>query len=190
MTPNKVRTFIAIELNESARRRLEEIQTELKKIDADIKWVNPKMIHLTLKFLGDVPQNDLDKVCAAIEEGLRDFSKFKFQINSLGCFPPKDLPRIIWAGIDAGSDLLKQIAETLSTHVSAFCEEKNDKEFSAHITLGRVRSNKNVMRLVNLIKTAPPKLSEAQNIDHVTLFKSDLTPSGPIYSIIKTFKLM
>lgn len=190
MDPNKARIFIAIELSESIRQRLERIQSELKKIDADVKWVNPKTIHLTLKFLGDVPQNDLDKVCAAIEEGLKNFSKFKFQINNLGCFPPRGSPKIIWAGVDAGSDLLRQIAETLSARVSMFCEKNDDKEFSAHITLGRVRSNKNVIRLADLIKTAPLKFSETQSVDHITLFKSDLTPSGPNYSIIQTFELM
>lgn len=190
MDPNKARVFIAVELNDSVRQRLEEIQSELKKIDTDIKWVNPRIIHLTLKFLGDVPQNDLDKVCAAIEDSLRSFSRFEFQINNLGCFPTKGSPKIIWAGVDAGSDLLKQIAETLSAHVSAFCEEKDDKEFSAHITLGRLRSSKNVVHLIDLIKNTPPKFSETQNVDHITLFKSDLTPSGPNYSIIKTFNLM
>ena len=189
MSPNKIRTFIAIELDDNIRRRLAEIQDNPRNADADAKWVDPKNIHLTLKFIGDVPKDNVEKLCSAIEEGLKSFSKFEFQLGHLGCFPPKGQPRIVWVGVGLGGDLLKQIAVSLSNHVQSFCERQDDKEFSAHITIARIRSNKNIPRLLDLLNENSLKSFEKQTVDHVTLFKSDLTPSGPIHSVIKTFEL-
>ncbi|MCX5681245.1 MAG: RNA 2',3'-cyclic phosphodiesterase, partial [Candidatus Omnitrophica bacterium] len=182
MSPDSIRAFLAIELNDQTRRKLGAIQDSLKKTNADIRWVDPKNIHLTLKFLGNVPSNTLEKLCSAIEKGLKGFSRFEFQLDSLGCFPPKGMPKILWAGVSEGSDYLEHIERSLTKQISDFCEKQENKKFSSHITLGRVRSNKNVALLINLLKESPCKLTEKQAVDHVTLFKSDLTPSGPIYS--------
>lgn len=189
MSNDTVRAFIAIELNEALRRQLEATQTKLRTSAADVKWVEPKNIHLTLKFLGDVPKEKLDDLCAAIENSISGFKKFEFQVNGLGCFPLKGTPRIIWAEVGLGDDLLSRIVGSLEKYIRSFCEEKDDKKFSPHVTLGRVRSNKNISNLAFLLKQ-DIELREKQIVDHITLFQSDLSPSGPIYSIIKSFKLM
>ncbi len=189
MSNDTVRAFIAIELNETLRRQLEAAQKRLKTSGADVKWVEPKNIHLTLKFLGDVPKEKIDELCVAIECGLKGFKKFEFQVSDLGSFPPKGTPRIVWAGVSLGDDLLSQIVASLEKHIAPFYEKKDDKKFSAHITLGRVRSAKNIQALISLLKQNIT-LSEKQFIEHITLFKSDLTPAGPAYSIIKICELM
>jgi 2'-5' RNA ligase len=189
MSPDKVRAFIAIELDDEIRRRLKKIQDSLRKTGTDIKWVDPYNIHLTLKFFGDVPINSLDKLCGMIEDGLKNFSKFEFYLESLGCFPSQGSPQILWAGISKGHKDLEQIEKTLAEKTSSFAEKPEDKKFSAHITIGRVRSNKNIATLIAVLKNSPCHLDEKQTVSFITLFKSDLTSSGPIYSPIKIFEL-
>ncbi len=187
-----MRTFIAIELPESIKDFLSRIQDQLKGSQADVKWVAPRNIHLTLKFLGEVNEKKLDEITCILEDTAKNKRPFYIRIFSLGAFPKINSPRVIWVGIDKGDNETKGIARELEEKISKTGIPKEDKPFSSHITVGRIRSNLNRERLVGGLKTLTNSFS-GENLEFlansITLFKSTLTPKGPIYETLKRVSL-
>jgi 2'-5' RNA ligase len=208
-----LRAFIAIEFNDVFRRELVRIQNELRKAVADaeprelssrgevppvptrvgtgcgIKWVEPDNIHLTLKFLGDVPSSGLPEIKAAMAQTAQNFPPFSMEVTELGAFPDASHPRIIWAGVGQGAQTLSGIASSLETNLEKLPVAKDNRTFSAHITLGRVRSPKGKDRLFEILKTTAIPSGLLQTIDRLTLFQSHLTAQGPVYSVLAEMPL-
>ncbi|PIP20527.1 MAG: RNA 2',3'-cyclic phosphodiesterase [Candidatus Omnitrophica bacterium CG23_combo_of_CG06-09_8_20_14_all_40_11] len=186
-----MRTFIAIELPKEIKDSLSRLQEQLKATHADVKWVAPENIHLTLKFLGEIDDKKLEKIVKIIFDTAREKSKFQLRISSLGAFPKIDFPRIIWVGVDIGDKETRGIAEELEQNLAKIGIPKEDRPFSSHITIGRIRSSLNRERLVQDLKNKAEL--GGQNLDFyatsITLFKSTLTPKGPIYEILKETNL-
>ena len=175
-----MRLFIALDLNSQNRDALAKLQAQLKKADADLKWVEPENIHLTLKFLGEVKEEKIPKIIPAIKESITEIQPFSLEIRNLGAFPSLKYPRVIWAGIEKGKEDLEKLAEGIETAMLKLKFPKEKRGFSSHLTLGRVRSDKNKDNLCQQIsQTSFPALR--QDIASVTLYQSRLTPQGPIY---------
>lgn len=189
-----MRTFIAIELPKEIKDFLRHLQEQLKRSQADVKWVEPQNIHLTLKFLGEVDDRKLDEVKQILEDTTRDKNPFSIRLSSLGAFPKIDSPRVIWIGIDKGNSQTQEIAKELEEKIAKVGIPKEDRPFSSHITIGRTRSTLNRQKLVENLKT-----SAGQSVDtggelefivtKITLFQSTLTPKGPIYAVLKEANL-
>lgn len=187
-----MRTFIAIELPKEIREHLARLQEQLKSSGADVKWVAPLNIHLTLKFLGEVEDKKLDKISKVIEDTCCSKSTFQMRISCIGAFPKIDFPRVIWLGVDLGDSETKKIAKELEDNLSAIGIPKEDKPFSSHITIGRTKSNLNRERLVQGLKNIENKMGLENlqfSVTKITLFKSALTPKGPIYEALKETSL-
>lgn len=187
-----MRTFIAIELPESIKAQLAKVQRELAKSNADVKWVAPENIHLTLKFLGERDDKKIKKITEVIEETGKTKKAYCVKLSSLGGFPKIDYPRVIWAGMEQGDPETKGIAEELEGKIAKLGIPKEDRPFSSHITIGRVRSPLNRKELVENLKMLLPWFQK-QNLefcaDKITLFKSTLSPKGPTYEPLKTIIL-
>lgn len=187
-----MRAFIAIELPQTVKDFLSRIQNQLKASGADVKWVAPSNIHLTLKFLGEIEDKKLDDVIRALESALKDKNHFSIHLSSLGAFPKINYPRVIWVGIDKGDLETRQIALALDKELAKIGIPAQDKEFSSHITIGRLRSAFNRQGLINNMNN-PGDIFKKDNIEfpvtRITLFKSTLTPKGPIYEALKEANL-
>ena len=187
-----MRTFIAIELHESIRSYLSNVQKQLGSTGADVKWVAPQNIHLTLKFLGEIDNLKLENIIKILEGCVTDRKSFPVSVSSIGAFPKLNYPRVIWAGIDKGDKEIKQIVKFLEEKIQKIGIPKEERAFSSHITIGRVRSSKNKDKLVaGLNKLTENKEAPALqfNLSKITLFKSTLTLSGPIYEALKEANL-
>lgn len=187
MSGEKLRTFIAITLPSEVKNFLGNLQEILKKTNADVKWVEPKNIHLTLKFLGEREKKKIDEIVKIIDSLASNTSVFQLEIASIGAFPKKEYPRVIWVGLSQGEEETKKIAEALEDAIAKIGIPKESRAFSSHITLGRVRSSKNRGQLIeqlNHLEGNFPKESPLYKVDKITLFKSTLTPSGPIYEVL------
>jgi len=186
-----MRTFIAIELPEEIKSSLGRLQEELKASNADVKWVEPNNIHLTLKFLGEIDDKKLDKVTKIIDGAAKENDKFKVYISSLGAFPKIDYPRVIWVSIDTGDKETKQIAKDLEEGMAKIGIPREDRPFSSHITIGRTRSSLNRENLVRDLKNKAELGGKKLEFyaTKITLFKSTLTPKGPIYEALKESNL-
>jgi len=187
-----MRAFIAIELPQQIKDCLSKLQSKLKSANADVKWVDPQNIHLTLKFLGEINDEQLTRISEALETVANGMQQFPVRLSVLGAFPKIDYPRVIWVGIDKGDSQIKDIAEELDKKIEKIGIPKEDKEFSSHITIGRLKSASNRTNLVQDLISLENKLG-GENLEFlvakITLFKSTLVPLGPIYEVLKIANL-
>ncbi len=182
-----MRAFIAIELPKEIKTILAKTQEKLKSSEADIKWVEPKNIHLTLKFLGEINEEQLNKITKIITDIASSKEPFHINLSCLGAFPDIKYPRVIWAGSDKSEFELKTIVKELENKIQKIGIPKENRAFSSHITIGRARSgiNKDKLKqkLEELSKTALAGKTAEFQAQKITLFKSTLTPQCPIYEV-------
>ncbi len=188
--PNLLRTFIAVPLPQEARTIIQEIQTDLQKCNCDISWVKPENIHLTLKFLGDTASENIEAIKLIIKDCVRKTKPFDYTINELGAFPSLNKINVLWLGIDKNKDKFRAIVEMLEENLCRIGFPKENRSFSAHITLGRIRSNKNIHILKESLNKYKTPLNIPGNFSNITLFKSTLTPTGPIYEVLDAVKFI
>jgi len=184
-----LRTFIAIELDESVQTSLRDIQTELKSVGADISWVRPRNIHITLKFLGEIPLKKVKAVTEMLPEVFSQIPSFPIELGGLGVFPNIEHPKIIWVDVCKGAAGVKRLAATLENALCRLGYPKERREFTAHVTLGRVRSMKNADALGQAIQNFKFKQSFAQTVSKIVFFKSTLSSQGSIYEPLATVEL-
>lgn len=178
-----VRCFVAVDVDEpDLAGALGRVQAVLEGTGADMKCVETENIHLTMRFLGDVREERLGELVSLVE-GL-SFEPFRMELRGVGVFPNLRRPRVIWAGVTRGADVLAGIFERLESGVVGMGFKPDRRGFSPHITLARVRSGRNRERLVNEILGHADDEFGGMEVRHVRLKKSVLTPRGPIYSTL------
>lgn len=179
---SKIRAFIAISISSDIKQELAALIDKLKTSGADVKWVNPENIHLTLKFLGYISPEKIEEVKKVLDGIKSKFTPFKITFSGVGAFPKLSYPRVIWVGMQNGKDDAKRIYELLEAGLEKTGFKKEERAFSAHLTIGRVRSGKNRQDLKSAIENLKFSPEKTQTVEHLTLFKSALTPKGPIYT--------
>ncbi|MFA5339638.1 MAG: RNA 2',3'-cyclic phosphodiesterase [Candidatus Omnitrophota bacterium] len=187
-----IRVFIAIELPPQARDELISVQATLKRSGADVKWVEPENIHLSLRFIGDVGPDKTEEIKNQLA-GVASASKaFELTMKGIGAFPDLDHPRVIWAGVDRGAAESARIADGLEAKLRAIGiagEEMLKNKFHPHITLGRVRSGRNGDKLRGLVETVGFEAGPVIKAEYLTLFMSRLTPQGSVYTALLKAKM-
>jgi RNA 2',3'-cyclic 3'-phosphodiesterase len=180
-----LRCFIAIGIPEQLQREISECIEILKKHNADIKWVRPENLHLTIKFLGNTPGLLLPNIHESLTRVVSTYEPFYITIYGTGMFPNKKYPRVIWAGVhDSGR--IKPLMERVDGSMSLLGFKKEDRAFSPHLTLGRVRSQRGMIMFVDELDTFKEKEFGAMPVDRILIMKSDLTPKGPEYACVHT----
>lgn len=180
---NSLRSFIALDLCNEQKAILKNIQTRLKAADADVKWVEPDNFHITLKFLGIIPQHEITPIAEIMDSQAKETASFSIEFGGLGAFPSVERPDIIWAGLTQGQQQLTALADILEEALFLRGFPKETKKFHPHITIGRKRTNHNINALSAALKTTP-LISTVQKALHITLFQSDLSSDGPRYSVL------
>ena len=173
-----IRLFTAVETPQFPK--VIELMDAVKRSGADVKLVESHNVHITLVFIGEIQENKLDLVKEAMAK--LSFNSFKVKLKGTGAFPNLSRPRVVWVGIEEGLQELRAIRGTLLKELlGRGIRPDDEKEFSPHLTIGRVKGPSNLLNLINVI-------NEYQNVDFgefvvnkVILFKSTLTPKGPIY---------
>lgn len=176
------RVFIAVELSEEARGELNALQSSLKKAGADVKWADPENIHLTLHFLGDCGEQMIPSVKAALIEAASVSLPFYIGLDGVGAFPCVSSPEVIWVGIGEGKREIEALYHSVSSRLARLGIQEEERKFSPHITIGRVRSGRNINYLRKAIEDSPFPSSSSTLVDRVILFSSKLSPGGPIYT--------
>ncbi len=177
-----MRTFVAIELPASVRRHLGDVQQRLKAAGADVRWVAPDRMHLTLVFLGDVPATEITEVAAAVEQASAGVEPVALQAAGCGTFPPRGRPRVVWAGIADPTGALAALQKAVADAAAPFAEKVDRRAYHPHLTLGRVRGGKGLDRLADAVGELADVAGPGFEADEVIVFRSDLGPGGPTYT--------
>lgn len=175
------RLFIAIDLPEQQRRLLAELRDDL----AGVRWVRPEQLHLTLAFLGEVPQEML----APLRQLLAQIRSVPFQLElgRLGCFPPRGIPRVLWIGVQP-QPLLLQLERAVNSAVVSCGLTLEARPFSPHITLARRKEPDRRAVSVFLTNRAPEDLPPIP-VQEFLLFESRLTPHGALHQVLQRYPL-
>jgi 2'-5' RNA ligase len=179
-----IRTFFSFDIeDQTIIRRLTEAQRMLANSGADLKLVKPQNIHLTIRFLGDISPAMVD----AIHEEMKQlsFTPFTVELTGLGAFPKPTYPRVVWSGIRKGADELRNVFGQLEPRLRGLGFKPDNKGFSPHLTIARVRTGRNKAQLIKRIQELENHEFGAVKAECLRLKKSDLTPKGPIYSTLR-----
>ena len=188
-----IRAFIAIELPEELQQQLDIVSAHLmsKMENLPVRWVPAKNIHLTLKFLGDVSTSSLDVLTKLIESETGEYRTFEISVGGLGAFPNDKRPRVIWIGIEAPPELLA-VQRAIEIETGRLGYSSDQRPFTPHLTLGRVPRNANPQDVRGISKELMKEsvgFLGAARVHEIHLFKSELRPSGAIYTKLHTVTL-
>jgi len=183
-----MRVFVAVSLPDELRGRLGEIQERLRRAQADVSWVKPGNLHITLKFLGEVEPKRLDRIRSALAEVACTVSPFTLSVAGLGTFGGR-IPRVVWVGAREGADALTDLAMGVEAALSRVGFPREKRGFTAHFTLGRVRSPRNVDALLAAIRAEEAEGLGSVMVNQCILMQSELHPSGSTYTAVDRFAL-
>jgi len=183
-----MRAFVAIDIDETVRRRLVAAQEQLAATGADIKLVEPPNIHVTMKFLGEVLEDKISGIEEALKRSVAGTSQFDIGVKGIGVFPSLHYVRVVWAGIDEGGSELVNIQRKIDGELQqlGFSPERDSVP---HLTIARVRTAKNRDRLAAFVKEEAEAEFGVTRAQVVELKQSTLTQKGPIYSTLARVEL-
>ena len=180
-----MRVFIAIDLPNEIRKQLKELQRELRPLASAARWVAPESIHVTLKFLGEVPEERMEQVDGALA-GLT-WKPFTISVHGVGFFPGARSPRVFWTGMEAPT--MQGLTEELDARMERLGFDKEKRKFRPHITLARSKTS----RIDPSLVAASAKYEERDfgsfTADRIYLFQSTMNPGGAVYTKVKEYAL-
>ncbi len=184
-----VRAFLAIELPDALRPGLALVQGELNKSRAEVRWVPPGNIHLTLKFFGNVPEDEIDSLALAAREAAAAEEPFQLRVTVAGAFPSPKAPRVVWLGLEGDLLPLTHLYSRLEKAFATLGYLPEGRAFNPHLTLGRVKSPVNRARLAEMLAKLPPVDWPPFTVKELILFQSVLSPQGSKYTPLKVIPL-
>ncbi len=183
-----IRTFIAVDLPQQIKMEIDKMITVFREFNPNIRWVKAANLHLTLRFLGDIPEESVPSLADSIKGNTQGFGGFDLSLSGLGAFPNLRRPRVIWIGSGSGTDRLKSLAAKVEQATIDAGFGKGDKPFSSHLTIGRVKFPKGLDQLLAQIEKSGYE-SQLFGVNEVSIFKSDLSPAGPKYTRLEAISL-
>ncbi|MFH1424564.1 MAG: RNA 2',3'-cyclic phosphodiesterase [archaeon] len=182
-----MRAFIAVEIGEDQRAKLGKLIGTLKKIGADVKFVEPENLHLTLKFLGEVDENALETARKGCEKAVEKFAGFKMSLKGVGAFPNWDYAKVLWAGVEQGAEELIELQEEIDAQVNV--GKIGAMKFSPHVTIGRVKSIGEMEKLLSALRKFENSDFGEVEVKEVKIRKSELAADSPVYSDLASISL-
>jgi len=175
-----IRAFLSIGIEDQGLlSKIHSIQQRLDKSSAKMKIVKGENIHFTLRFFGDTPRTRLDEIRTSLDE--IDFNPFEVEIAKIGSFPSKRRPRIIWIGITLNADKVLKIKNDIDSSLIPLGYKPEKRKYTPHATIARVRFVKDSKRIADNLDHLADEVIGKMTVECVTMMKSTLTPSGPIY---------
>jgi 2'-5' RNA ligase len=192
----KIRAFIAIELADPIKVSLSSLIAKLRSKEHHsakyVKWVNPKGIHLTLKFLGNVAPDQVPRIIEAITPSPQSLSPLELKLGKLGAFPNLQRPRVIWVAITGEVKPLITLQQDIDQALAPLGFPREERSFSPHLTLGRLREQATPMErssIGSLISATEFEGGPTLEVDQICMMRSTLSPSGAIYNRLASIKL-
>ncbi|HYA41322.1 MAG TPA: RNA 2',3'-cyclic phosphodiesterase [Syntrophobacteraceae bacterium] len=177
-----VRSFIAIDLSDGARRQIEAFIRELRKSDAKVGWVRVEGIHLTLKFLGNVAPGLIEEIKPVLAGAALQTAPIHIEPAGCGAFPSMKSPRVIWVGLRGQIGPLAELARQVEAALVPLGFKPEERPFRPHLTIGRVRGRQRLHALQEILLAHQDFTAEPFDAYQVVLYKSELRPDGARYT--------
>lgn len=184
-----IRSFVAIEVPSSVQQEVEAIQNHLQKTGASVRWVKPKNVHLTLKFLGDIEPIQVEPILAELGRIAEQTTPFRLEIKGIGCFPNMRNPRVLWIGIEDREAKVSKLQSSVEDVLEDLGFAREKRAFRSHLTFGRMKAPKGRSQLVEEIRQIGNKSLGPIEVNAITFFQSQLHPDGAIYTPLGSAKL-
>ncbi len=186
----RLRTFIAVDAGKSIRDRCVALQETLARAGTDVKWVEPDNLHVTLLFLGEVEDRETPALCQAVADCCAGRDAFSMSVETVGCFPNPRRPRVVWVGVGTGSAELIALHDALEPPLLDLgCYRRENRAYTPHITLGRVKGERSTTALATALARQAQWHGGETNVREIHVLSSELTPQGPIYTVLSRAKL-
>ncbi len=183
-----MRSFIAIELPETTKLSLAELQQEFKNCGTDIRWVKPENIHLTLKFLGNIEEKNVSSIVKKIEGACNKYTAFSLEISGVGVFPNTKSPRVLWVGV-IGNEVFNGLQQEIESGMASLGFQRENRKFIPHLTLGRFKSSQGKGALLDKIQLYENNRFGLIDVMSISLMRSDLSPAGARHTRIAEVSL-
>lgn len=182
---SRIRTFVALPASREVRAAAETLVSVFSKVAEGVRWVQPENIHLTLKFLGDVEDQELHQVCRLVKSATETTRPFGFVCRAVGAFPSNQKPSTLWLGVDDAAGELAHLQSCLSLNLSEMNFPSEARPFRGHFTLGRIRSGRRGHRaLTELIEKYADTEFGLVQVNELVVYASELTRAGPTYTAL------
>ena len=186
--PEQIRSFVAIELPEEAKKGLASLRRELERDEQRfVKWVDAGGIHLTLKFLGNIPSKRVTETTEAMKKAAQGLSPFFLEISGLGAFPSLKQVRVVWVGVGGELDKLSTLQQNIDSALAALGFAREERSFVPHLTVARVREGASTSergRFGELVGSATFEGKYHVEVEAIKLMRSQLTPAGAIHTCL------
>jgi RNA 2',3'-cyclic 3'-phosphodiesterase len=189
MMNQTIRTFVAFPIPETITIRICDIQERLKSYRLPVRWVKPENVHLTLKFFGEISLSTVNDIGKVLEDTVRVYAPLMFFIKGLGVFPNIKKPRVLWIGISGDIKPLSEIQANLESNLEKKGFAKENRPFKSHLTLGRIKGDIHPENLFDILRSFSNFTSEPFEAKELVLYKSELNPSGALYTKLQTVYL-
>lgn len=184
-----MRTFIAVDLDDNIKKELNTFIHELSNFPVNIKWAHSKGMHLTLKFLGEIIENQIPAIKEQLENTVALSGSFTLDVKGTGWFPQGNrFPRVIWVGCQENDKILS-LQKNVERDLEKLHFKKEKRKFHPHLTLGRVRSNKDIHKVLDELIRQSDKNFGSMKVTKVTFFQSILKPTGAEYLVLSEHDL-
>jgi len=186
---NQIRTFIAVSLSSSVLSGIQKLMRTLQKDLTEVRWVEPQNLHVTLKFLGDIPLNDLPRLIHTVTQCVGQIDSFDLTFHGIGAFPHWTSPKTIWIGCREGAEELAKLAESISESLIPLGYSREARRFSPHLTIGRVKKPVQESLVMPVFNEHRDRFFGSCSVSEVQIFSSELTRWGPIYDELAAIPL-
>lgn len=184
-----MRVFVAVDLPERLRAELGELVSDLRDPGADVRWVDPDQMHLTLKFLGDTEPDEIEAVDQALRRAAGPVPPTGCRLQGVGSFPHLRRPRVIWAGVEPEGEGLSELHEGIEGELVGLGFAREKRRFHPHVTLGRVKGGGGKEELAAAVESREELELGRFTVDEFQLYESELSPEGARYTVLSTYRL-
>ena len=183
-----IRLFIALKIEDDIKQKFNAIINDFKTKGGNIKWVDTRNMHITLKFLGNTDSNLVENISHLMEKSVSGFNLIQSDFTMLGGFPNLRKPKVIWVDLEKNRNQIIELANKIHDALEDLQINHSEKEFKPHLTLGRVKSYEELQNLTDYLATYKFE-TIASSFNKVQLIQSTLTQRGPLYKTIKEVTL-
>jgi 2'-5' RNA ligase len=185
-----IRTFLAIEIPKEILEQLERVQYRLgRSMTGVIRWSKMSSVHLTLKFFGSITERDIRAIDDTLKTKAPSFVPFAVAVGTMGVFPGLSRPRVLWVGLTEGMEELTALQAAIEQALEAEGFAREDRPYRPHLTLGRMKTDRRIEGLEKAIESHRDFSAGSFKAREMVLFRSDLKPTGPVYTPLGRYPL-